>query len=67
MRYYEYFFRPAIVAQAFLLCVYFCQAQTKNYKQYDVCTASEIHKGKVNHGKSYCIAWTELVKEFYLN
>jgi hypothetical protein len=32
-------------------------AQTKNYTDRQVCTSYELHKGKSNHGKPYCVAW----------
>lgn len=35
----------------------------KQFKQYDVCIASETHKGKINHGKSYCVGHAT-VKEY---
>lgn len=30
-------------------------AQTKSYKDYEICTDSAIYKGKINHGKFHCI------------
>lgn len=46
------------------LCVFGCNAQSqKKYKEYEICTASEVYKGKKNHGKSYCVAWST-VREY---
>lgn len=58
--------RPLGIAAIFLLCAVFsCKSQpqkekVKKQKEYDVCIASEVHKGKVNHGKSYCIGWATI-------
>ncbi len=40
-----------------MLCCLFCSGQVKGYKTYDVCISTTTHKGKVNHGKSYCTGW----------
>jgi len=37
--------------------------QNKTYKEYDVCTNWDTYKGKVNHGKKYCISWST-VREY---
>jgi hypothetical protein len=50
------------IAAILLLCAVSCKSQVektkvKKPKQYEVCIASEVHKGEVNHGKSYCVGW----------
>lgn len=54
------------IAAILLLCAVFsCKSQpqkakVKKQKEYNVCIASEVHKGKVNHGKSYCVGWATI-------
>lgn len=32
-----------------------CKGQVRAYKEYSVCNAWEVHKGKKNHGQKYCV------------
>ena len=48
------FLRPAAILATLLLCAVFCYAQTKNYKDHEICTDSAQYKGKKNHGKFHC-------------
>jgi len=46
----------AIVAMLMLCAVCSVNAQTKNYKDKEICTDSAQYKGKKNHGKFHCTA-----------
>jgi hypothetical protein len=43
-----------ILSVTFLIC----NAQKTSYKEYEVCTDSTTYKGKKNHGKFHCTAWS---------
>lgn len=44
-------------AAMLLLCAVFCQAQTKDYKEYSSCSEWATYKGKKNHGMNHCVGW----------
>lgn len=48
-----------------VLMLYPCCVFTQNlkYKVLDACISSEVHKGKKDHGKEYCVAWAT-VREY---
>ena len=47
----------------FLVVATSCEAQIKPYADRNICITSEVHKGKVNHGKPYCVGWAT-VREY---
>lgn len=58
------FLRQATIAAALLLCAVFSvRAQTKNYKDKEICTDSAQYKGKKNHGQFHCTA-TIIIREY---
>lgn len=46
--------RPLLLAILLLCAVFSVSAQTKNYKDKEICTDSTQYKGKKNHGKFHC-------------
>lgn len=57
-----------LIVSAILLMSVISWGQIKNkvqpnYKEYEVCASTQLHKGKKDHGKPYCTSWNK-VREY---